>query len=103
MTTRTSPCDHPHTSGESSCTVRISATPIHAQADAVDALVVRSWVDFARFKAELALAADAIVFHHEKDAPPEEMKAYRLVPIAFLRAAGLENIYALGLLASTCR
>src|SRR6187431_2012163 len=57
--------------GESSCTVRISATPIHAQADAVDALVVFSWSDFARFKSELALAPDAIVFHDEKDAPPD--------------------------------
>jgi len=87
--------------GESSCTVRISATPIHAQADAVDALVVFSWSDFARFKAELELAPDAIVFHDEKDAPPEEMKAFRLVPIAFAAQRTAKNIFALGLLAST--
>ncbi len=87
--------------GESSCTVRISATPIHAQADAVDALVVFSWSDFARFKSEIELAKDAILFHDEKDAPPDEMKAYRLVPIAFAAQRGAKNIFALGLLAST--
>src|SRR5450756_2588288 len=36
--------------GESSCTVRISSSPIYAQADAIDALVVFSWADFARFR-----------------------------------------------------
>ena len=87
--------------GESSCTVRISATPIHAQADAVDALVVFSWSDFARFKSEIELAKDAILFHDEKDAPPEELKAYRLVPIAFAAQRAAKNIFALGLLAST--
>ena len=42
--------------GESSCTVRISANEIHAQADLIDALVVFNWADFARFASELTLA-----------------------------------------------
>ena len=87
--------------GESSCTVRVSATPIHAQADALDALVVFSWADFARFKAELSLAADAVVFHDEKDAPPEDMASYRLVPQPFAAQRNAKNVYALGLLAAT--
>ena len=92
--------------GESSCAVRISATPIHAQADQLDALVVFSWADFARFRAELALAPDAIVFYEEKDPPPEDMKGTRLVPIGFSEIASSggartgKNIVALGLLAS---
>ncbi len=87
--------------GESSCTVRISATPIHAQADAVDALVVFSWADFGRFKAEIELAPDAVVLHDEKDAPPEAMQAYRLIPIAFAAQRNAKNIFALGMLAAT--
>jgi len=87
--------------GESSCTVRISATPIHAQADEVDALVVFSWADFARFRAEMALAPTAIVLYEEKDAPPEDMKQYKLVPIAFSAHRAGKNIFALGLIAST--
>ena len=86
--------------GESSCTVRISTTPIHAQADAIDALVVFSWADFARFRAEMDLARDAVVFYEEKDAPPEDMKVYRLIPIAFAAQRSAKNIFALGLLAS---
>jgi 2-oxoglutarate/2-oxoacid ferredoxin oxidoreductase subunit alpha len=86
--------------GESSCTVRISATPIHAQADAVDALAVFSWADFARFRAEIALAPDALVFHDEKDAPPDAMQAYRLVAMPFASYRNAKNIFALGLLAS---
>lgn len=86
--------------GESSCTVRISATPIHAQADAVDALVVFSWSDFARFRDEIEVAPDAVVFYDEKDTPPEAMQAYRLIPIAFAAQRNAKNIFALGLLAS---
>jgi 2-oxoglutarate ferredoxin oxidoreductase subunit alpha len=86
--------------GESSCTVRISAKPIFAQADAVDAIVVFSWADFARFRSEIALAPDAIVFYEEKDTPPEPMKAYRLIAIPFAAQRSAKNIFALGLLAS---
>ena len=87
--------------GESSCTVRMSATPIHAQADLLDSLVVFSWSDFARFRDELEPAADAIIFYEEKDTPPEAMTKYRLVAIPFAAQRNAKNIYALGILAST--
>ena len=87
--------------GESSCTVRIGATPIYAQADLLDALVVFSWADFARFRDELFLAPDALVFHDEKDVPPESMSAYRLVAKPFAAQKAAKNIFALGLLASS--
>jgi 2-oxoglutarate ferredoxin oxidoreductase subunit alpha len=86
--------------GESSCNVRISATPIHAQADAIDALVVFSWVDFARFQAEISLAKNALVFHDEKDAPPDDMQQYRIIALPFAEQRGAKNIFALGLLAA---
>ena len=47
--------------GESSCTVRMSSSPIYAQADELDALAVFSWADFARFRSELVLGPDAVV------------------------------------------
>jgi 2-oxoglutarate/2-oxoacid ferredoxin oxidoreductase subunit alpha len=87
--------------GESSCTVRVSATPIRAQADELDAAVVFSWADFARFRAELDFHADAIVFYDEKQTPPEDMSAYRLIPVGFSAMKSAKNIFALGLLAST--
>ena len=87
--------------GESSCTVRVSAVPIHAQADLLDAFVIFSWDDFSRFRAELVPAPGAIVFHDEKDVPPEDMKAYRLIPVAFAAQRASKNIFALGMLAST--
>jgi 2-oxoglutarate ferredoxin oxidoreductase subunit alpha len=59
--------------GESSCTVRISSNEIYAQADAINALVVFNWADFARFASELTLAPDAIVLHEANDAPPENL------------------------------
>lgn len=92
--------------GESSCTVRISAAPIYAQADELDALIVFNWADFGRFRSELSLAADAIVLYEEKDAPPADMAAFRLVPVPFTtlaREAGApsgKNILALGILSS---
>ena len=86
--------------GESSCQVRISATPIHAQADTLDALVVFSWADFARFRDELTFGEDLLVFHDEKDAPPDDMKVYRLVALPFAAQRSAKNIFALGLLAS---
>ena len=58
--------------GESSSTVRVSETPIAAQADAIDALVVFRFADFARFRSEMTLAADCVVFHEPDDAPPPE-------------------------------
>src|SRR5674476_654520 len=53
--------------GESSCTVRMSSSPIYAQADAIDALVVFSWADFARFRNELVIGPEAIVLHDSDD------------------------------------
>src|SRR5437016_10035931 len=72
--------------GESSCTVRISATPIHAQADAIDAVVVFSWSDFARFASEIVLAADAVVLYEEGDQPPDNF-AQQVIPLPFAKLA----------------
>jgi 2-oxoglutarate ferredoxin oxidoreductase subunit alpha len=91
--------------GESSCTVRISATPIHAQADAIDAVVIFSWSDFARFASEIVLAPDALVLYEEADAPPDGF-AQTVVPLPFAklaREAGApsgKNIVALGVLSA---
>src|ERR1051326_1933060 len=57
--------------GESSCTVRISANPIYAQADLIDALVVFNWADFACFPSEFTPASDALVLHEASNTPPE--------------------------------
>ncbi len=85
--------------GESSCTVRISANPIFAQAGAVDALVVFSWSDFARFASEITPANDGIVFYEAEDAPPENAAGI-LVPVAFSKLAPKsKNILALGFIA----
>src|SRR5881227_2192599 len=59
--------------GESSCTVRISSDEIFAQADAIDALVVFNWADFARFASELTLASNAIILYEANDAPPDNL------------------------------
>lgn len=90
--------------GESSCTVRISSEKIYAQADLLDALVVFSWADFARFKSELTPAPGAVIFYEEKETPPADVQLARLVPVPFAalaREAGApsgKNILALGIL-----
>src|SRR5437764_5738287 len=93
--------------GESSCTVRVSARPIYSQADAIDAIVIFSWADFARFRSELVLAAGAVVLHDADDAPPAEVTAVtanRIVGVPFTklaREAGApsgKNVLALGIL-----
>lgn len=90
--------------GESSCTVRISSAPIYAQADEVDALVVFTWADFARFRSEITPAGDAVIFYEEKDAPPAEFASFKLVPVRFAelaREAGApngKNVLALGVI-----
>src|SRR3954469_752266 len=92
--------------GESSATVRVSSERIHAQADAVDALVVFSWVDFARFQNEVLLASHAEIFHKAADAPPPELssRTCHAVPFANLaREAGApasKNVIAVGMLAA---
>ncbi len=53
--------------GESSTTVRVSGDEIFAQADFVDILVVFAWKDFARFKSEIMVAPNAIIFSEAKD------------------------------------
>jgi len=90
--------------GESSATVRVSSERIHSQADAVDALVVFSWTDFARFQNEVVLAPDAVIFHEAADAPPDEMttRTCHAIPFANLArecgAPGSKNVIAVGLL-----
>jgi 2-oxoglutarate ferredoxin oxidoreductase subunit alpha len=86
--------------GESSCTVRISDKPIFAQAGVVDALVVFSWSDFARFASELAPATDGIVFYEADDAPPENAVG-KLIPVPFTKLAPkAKNMVALGIIAT---
>jgi len=91
--------------GESSSTVRVSGEPIYAQSDAVDVLVVFSWADFARFRDEIALAGNAIVFHELGDEPPEAIASRTCfgIPFAALAreagAAGAKNVLATGLAA----
>ena len=85
--------------GESSCTVRISAAPIFTQTAAVDALVIFSWSDFARFASELAPATDGIVFYEADDTPPENPVGI-LVPVPFAKLAPkAKNMIALGVIA----
>jgi 2-oxoglutarate ferredoxin oxidoreductase subunit alpha len=95
--------------GESSCTVRISSAPIFAQADTLDALVVFSWSDFARFRTELVLGDDAVVLHDSDDPVPDEVASsagLRIVGIPFTklaREAGApngKNILSLGVVSA---
>jgi 2-oxoglutarate ferredoxin oxidoreductase subunit alpha len=91
--------------GESSCTVRISAVPVFAQAGALDALVVFGWGDFARFGDEINAGKDCIIFYESAEAPPANLPGV-LVPVAFgdlmkeVGAPGSKNIIAIGLLSS---
>ena len=82
--------------GESSSTVRISTTPIAAQGDSIDALVVFRFADFARFRSEMTLSEHCVVLHEPDDAPPSELSGFRCVPIAFGQAG--KNLVALGAL-----
>src|SRR5437763_1471080 len=59
--------------GESSCTVRVSAHPIYSQADAIDAIVIFSWADFARFRSELVLDAGCRFFAGYPITPSSEV------------------------------
>ena len=94
--------------GESSCTVRISSSPIYAQADALDALIVFSWADFARFRSELVVAEDAIVLHDTDDPAPDEIRTAKrkIVDIPFGRLAkecgapNGKNILSLGVVSA---
>jgi 2-oxoglutarate ferredoxin oxidoreductase subunit alpha len=91
--------------GESSSTVRVSSTPIAAQGDAIDALVVFRFADFARFQSEMTLSEHCVVLH-EPDDPPQQLAALRCVPVPFAQLAkdagapNAKNIVALGILAA---
>ncbi len=99
--------------GESSCTVRISATPIFAQGDLVQVLVVFNWADFARFRSEIVASPDAVILYEESDATPREEvetaigagTGARWIPVPFVKLAKdsagtplAKNIVTLGLL-----
>ncbi len=97
--------------GESSCTVRISVDPIHAQGESVAVMVVFGWADFARFKGEMLPGKDCIVLYEATDDTPEEKRGLlhsqvRWVPVPFMQLAkdsagttAAKNIVTLGLLA----
>ena len=58
--------------GETSCTVSFRADgPVHVQGDAVDVLVVLSWDDFRRFRAEIGVRPGGVVFSDTDDAVAE--------------------------------
>jgi len=87
--------------GESSSTIRISTTPVAAQGDAIDALVVFRFADFARFGSEMTLSEHCVVLHEPDDAPPSELMTFRCIPIAFTQIAPKsKNLVALGVLAA---
>jgi 2-oxoglutarate ferredoxin oxidoreductase subunit alpha len=81
--------------GESSSTVRIATSPISAQGDAIDALVVFHFADFARFRSEMHLSETCIIFHDAAEVPPAELSTLRCIPVTFGPA---KNIFALGIL-----
>lgn len=94
--------------GESSSVVRISTTPLFAPSDAIDALVVFSWADYARFQSEVMPGANAIIVHEPSDPPPVELtggtRRFIELPLAKLATeAGSKsgkNIVAIGILAA---
>jgi 2-oxoglutarate ferredoxin oxidoreductase subunit alpha len=86
--------------GESSCTVRISGRPISAQADRIDVLVVFHWADFGRFRSEMTLSDDCIVFYEASDSPPTDAIG-KLIAVPFEQLASkAKNVVALGILGS---
>ena len=95
--------------GESSCTVRISETPIEAQADVVDVLVIFNWPDYNRFKGEMVPGQDAVILYEASDPTPVpegiSPKALKVaVPFVelatkFAGTKAAKNIVTLGLLA----
>src|ERR1700693_361565 len=53
--------------GEASCTVRVAAGPILAQADRIDVLVVFRRADLNRFRGEISVAQDAVILAEADD------------------------------------
>ena len=90
--------------GESSSTVRISATRVTAQGDDLDALVVFRFADFARFRSEIRMADHCVILHEPADAPPADLAGYRTVAVPFAQLAkdagapSAKNIVALGIM-----
>jgi 2-oxoglutarate ferredoxin oxidoreductase subunit alpha len=97
--------------GESSCVVRLSPDPIFEQSDAMDALLVFSWADFARFKGEVLPSPDAVVLCDESDPVPRAPadlglgEGGRWIPVPFAKLAsetgakGSKNLVGLGVAA----
>jgi 2-oxoglutarate ferredoxin oxidoreductase subunit alpha len=92
--------------GESSSTVRVSALPIAAQGEAIDALAVFRFADFARFRSEMTLSERCVVLHEPDDSPPSEIPTSLCRPVPFAQMArdagapNAKNIVALGVLAA---
>lgn len=56
--------------GESSCTVRVCATPIRSQGGTVDVLVVFGWADYARFRGEISISPEAFILYEATEERP---------------------------------
>jgi len=84
--------------GESSAVIRVSSQPIHGQADRVDVLVCFSWEDFARFKNEVVVADDAVIFCEAGDTPPEEFANRKIFEIELKGTA--KNVLSIALVSA---
>jgi 2-oxoglutarate ferredoxin oxidoreductase subunit alpha len=98
--------------GETSCTVRVASREVYAQGDTVDVLVVFGWQDFARFRGEIAAAADAVIFYEAADETTFEKldlpigDRAKWIPVPFQQLAkdsagttSAKNVVTLGILA----
>lgn len=99
--------------GESAAQIRLSSEPVLSQGDKLDALVVLSWQNFARFEKELVLGKDTIVFHDKGDEPPANLSfphGIRFVEVPMTEEAKertgntlAKNLVALGFLVGSYR
>jgi 2-oxoglutarate ferredoxin oxidoreductase subunit alpha len=104
--------------GESSCTVRISSSPIFAQGDLCDVMVIFNWADFGRFQGEIVAAQNAVILYEESDPTPREDvelmlgvgDGARWIPVPFIKLAKesagtalAKNIVTLGLMSELFR
>jgi len=97
--------------GESSCRIRLSTEQVLSQGDKLNVLATFNWRDVLRFKTEIHLEDDAVIFvdEAEKKEPPEELAGYRrvVVPassisIEILGTARSKNMAMVGILAEAC-
>jgi 2-oxoglutarate ferredoxin oxidoreductase subunit alpha len=92
--------------GESSSTVTIANKPLASQGDEIDALIVFRFADFARFRSEMDLASACVILHEPDDVPPQDLQAFRCIPIPFAALAreanspSAKNIVSLGVIAA---